>query len=81
MQIHRPFHVARIPHSNLILVVVNQMIGGKSTKVLSTQMEEVKVWETYNGTYPCNKIYLNDLPRRRLAECFVSNNFPLMRVE
>jgi voltage-dependent calcium channel alpha-2/delta-4 len=74
ISIHRPFHVARIPNSNLLLVVVNQMMGNSVRKVSSTKMEEVNTWNKYNTTHPCYKKYLNNntFSRRRIDECFVS---------
>jgi hypothetical protein len=47
---------------------------GSSTRVeLTTKMNEVNTWWEYNATHPCYKIYLNNMTRRRLDECFVSN--------
>lgn len=49
------------------------MTGNGVRNDLTTKMEEVNTWWEYNATHPCYKIYLNELPRRRLDECYVNN--------
>ncbi|PNF16359.1 hypothetical protein B7P43_G10508 [Cryptotermes secundus] len=65
----RPHLAQRIPHTNLVLVVINSMFETCEKKVMSSPVEI-----RYNGTDPaCQKLFLNDLPRRRLSDCFSEN--------
>lgn len=68
-----PFVVHRIPNSNLLLVFVNKM-ENLDTPVndLTTDPKEIDRIDQYDCEHPCHKIYMNELPRRRLDECFVS---------
>lgn len=71
---NRPFHVNRIPNSNLLLIVINSLeLGVKSTDILSTKPKEMETGIQYGVVHPCHKLYMNTLPRRRLDECFVSS--------
>lgn len=71
---NRPFHVHRIPNSNLLLVVINSLdLEVKTaTDILSTDPIEMETGLQYGVVHPCHKLYMNFLPRRRLDECFVS---------
>lgn len=64
----RPYYYQRIPHSNLLLVVVDASFSTCHTHVSAqpTKME-------YDEEFPCYKLSLNDLPRRRLDECFTEH--------
>lgn len=71
----RPHLVQRIPHTNLVFVVIKSTFETCS-KTCSSSPEEIQ----YNGTdYPCQKVFLNDLPRRRLSGCFLEH--PLVSCE
>ncbi|XP_069675652.1 voltage-dependent calcium channel subunit alpha-2/delta-3-like isoform X2 [Periplaneta americana] len=68
-QCSRPHMVQRIPRTNLVLVVIKSMFQTCFKKVTSSPLEI-----HYNGTdHPCQKLLLNDLPRRRLSGCFSEN--------
>lgn len=68
-----PFDVHRIPNSNLLLVVVNKMEDLENPPdILTTDPQEMVTGVQYGSEHPCHKIYMNNLPRRRLDECFVS---------
>lgn len=64
----RPYYYNRIPHSNLLLVVVDASHSSCKVKVSAqpTKME-------YPEDFPCYKLSLNDLHRRRLDECFTEH--------
>lgn len=65
----RPHLVQRIPYTNLVLVVIKSTFETCYKKVTSSPVEI-----HYNGTdHPCQKLLLNDLPRRRLSGCFSEN--------
>ncbi|KAJ6647712.1 Voltage-dependent calcium channel subunit alpha-2/delta-3, partial [Pseudolycoriella hygida] len=70
----RPYFFKRIPYSNLLLVVVN---AEHQTHYVIKQSSPRKV--QYNNTngeqidFPCYKLNLNDLPRRRIEECFTEH--------
>ncbi|XP_067001120.2 voltage-dependent calcium channel subunit alpha-2/delta-3 isoform X2 [Anabrus simplex] len=65
----RPFCMKRIPHSNLILVVVDTMHETCYRKLYSSPKQLL-----YNvSQHPCQKLLLNYLPRRRLTGCFTSH--------
>lgn len=66
---HYPFIFKLIPHTNLMLVVINKTCTNKITKTLSASPEEIQ----YNYEFPCYKTYLNNLPRRRLEGCFTEH--------
>lgn len=64
----RPYNLNRIPYSNLLLVVVNAEISQCSRRVSATATEM-----HYAEEFPCYKLKLNDLHRRRLDECFTEH--------
>jgi hypothetical protein len=65
----RPHLVQRIPHTNLLLVAIKSMFETCERKVMSSPVEI-----RYNGTDPdCQKLFLNELPRRSLSGCFSEN--------
>jgi hypothetical protein len=67
--------VQRIPHTNLVFVVIKSMFETCHEKVTSLPEEIL-----YNETgHPCQKVFLNDLPRRRLSGCF--SEHPLVSCE
>lgn len=45
------------------------------TDKMTTKMQELEYVAEYGSEFPCHKLYLNDLRRRRLTECFVSFNY------
>ncbi|XP_055387226.1 voltage-dependent calcium channel subunit alpha-2/delta-3 [Condylostylus longicornis] len=61
----RPFHIKRIPKSNLLLVVV-KMLYNKEPRRPSTEPKEI----LYDIPFPCYKLNLSFLERRRLTECY-----------
>lgn len=40
---------------------------------LTTEAKEMETGIQYHVEHPCHKRYMNNFPRRRLDECFVSN--------
>uniref|UniRef100_A0A1B0CZ82 Uncharacterized protein n=1 Tax=Phlebotomus papatasi TaxID=29031 RepID=A0A1B0CZ82_PHLPP len=64
----RPYYIKRIPHSNLILVVVNTMYSS-CYRFLTAEPQVI----LYNVSFPCHKLAMNYLPRRRLEECFTEH--------
>lgn len=40
---------------------------------MTTEAQVMDVLTQYGEEFPCHKLYMNDLPRRRLTECFVSS--------
>lgn len=65
----RPYFFQRIPYSNLLLLVIDaSQSPGCSVKV-SAQPTEMG----YDEEFPCYKLSLNDLERRRLDECFTEH--------
>ncbi|PSN31193.1 hypothetical protein C0J52_22419 [Blattella germanica] len=70
LQDEEPHLVERIPYTNLVLVVIKSMFQSCFKKVISAPIEI-----QYNGTeHPCQKLLLNNLPRRRLSGCFAEND-------
>lgn len=73
---NRPFFVNRIPNTNLLLVVINKIDDAAADlhdgEVLSTEPVEMETGLQYGVEHPCHKLYMNNLKRRRLDECFVS---------
>ncbi|KAK7793435.1 hypothetical protein R5R35_010056 [Gryllus longicercus] len=67
----RPFCMKRIPHTNLILVVID---GTYQTcyKKLSISPKTLD-YGSDNFTHSCRKLKLNNLPRRRLSGCFTED--------
>ncbi|KOC64770.1 Voltage-dependent calcium channel subunit alpha-2/delta-4 [Habropoda laboriosa] len=70
----RPFHARRVPHTNLLLVVVDAMYP-TCYKRLEVTPVIISPLEYANGSEsaPCHKIPLNDLKRRRLEGCFTEH--------
>ncbi|XP_003707444.1 ca[2+] channel Muscle-specific alpha2/delta subunit isoform X2 [Megachile rotundata] len=70
----RPFYARRVPHTNLLLVVVDAMYP-TCYKRLEVTPVNISPLEYTNGTEsaPCHKIPLNDLKRRRLEGCFTEH--------
>lgn len=70
----RPFYAQRVPHTNLLLVVVDALYP-TCYKRLEVTPVNISPYEYTNGTEnrPCHKIPLNDLKRRRLAGCFTEH--------
>ncbi|PBC33968.1 Voltage-dependent calcium channel subunit alpha-2/delta-3 [Apis cerana cerana] len=70
----RPFYARRVPHTNLLLVVVDSMYP-TCYKRLEVTPVNISPLEYTNGTEsaPCHKIPLNDLKRRRLEGCFTEH--------
>ncbi|XP_039276576.1 voltage-dependent calcium channel subunit alpha-2/delta-4 isoform X2 [Nilaparvata lugens] len=65
----RPFIVKRIPHTNLLLIVINALYQSCYVK-LNAEMTEIEYNNTYGPNQSCQKLYLNTLPRRKLTGCF-----------
>ncbi|XP_076666835.1 ca[2+] channel Muscle-specific alpha2/delta subunit isoform X2 [Andrena cerasifolii] len=70
----RPFYARRVPHTNLLLVVVDAMYP-TCYKRLEVTPVNISPLEYTNGTEsaPCHKMPLNDLKRRRLEGCFTEH--------
>ncbi|XP_031833886.1 ca[2+] channel Muscle-specific alpha2/delta subunit isoform X3 [Nomia melanderi] len=70
----RPFYARRVPHTNLLLVVVDAMYS-TCYKRLEVTPVIISPLEYRNGSEiaPCHKIPLNDLKRRRLEGCFTEH--------
>ncbi|CAB0013919.1 unnamed protein product, partial [Nesidiocoris tenuis] len=73
-----PFYVKRLPHTNLLLIVVNTLHQSCFREV-SNRMEKIEYDNPHdnNSTPSCNKLNLNYLPRRPLTGCF--NYHPMHR--
>lgn len=73
---HRPFHAHGIPNSNLLLVVINKIESVADSYwfegAMKTEAQVMETYSQYGVEFPCHKLYMNDLHRRRLTECFVS---------
>lgn len=68
MFVLRPYFFNRVPYSNLLLVVVNAEYQTCNPNVKASP----EVIE-YDLPFPCYKLSLNGLPRRRLDECFTEH--------
>ncbi|XP_033327950.2 ca[2+] channel Muscle-specific alpha2/delta subunit isoform X1 [Megalopta genalis] len=70
----RPFYARRVPHTNLLLVVVDAMYA-TCYKRLEVTPVIISPLEYTNGSEsaPCHKMPLNDLKRRRLEGCFTEH--------
>lgn len=69
----RPFYIVKIPHSNLLLVVVENAAAEDQHAKFATSPQDI-VYEGIKN--PCQKLILNDLERRRLAGCY--NEHPMV---
>ncbi|CAH1392783.1 unnamed protein product [Nezara viridula] len=70
----RPFYVKRVPHTNLLLIVVN-VLHQSCYRKLSSTMERIEYRHSNNtnsslSPSSCQKLMLNSLPRRSLSGCF-----------
>lgn len=59
-----------IPHSNLILVSINNTYGKASEDVFTTRPQFVR----YESDFPCYKNELNNLPRGAPKGCYFKND-------
>lgn len=64
----RPHFAKRIPKSNLLMVVIDAM-HESCMETLTTKPQPIE----YEIKSPCHKLKMNDLPRRRLDECFTEH--------
>jgi hypothetical protein len=73
-----PFFVNIIPNSNLLLIVINKIndISSESMPTdgskMTTEPIEMETQLQYGVVHPCHKLYMAELERRRLDECYVS---------
>jgi len=65
----RPSQVSLIPHSNLLLVVVDTAYPSCYIK-FSTKPEEINIDDPRKEMYHCHKLALGNLTRRRMSGCF-----------
>ncbi|XP_043273929.1 voltage-dependent calcium channel subunit alpha-2/delta-3 isoform X2 [Venturia canescens] len=74
LQCSRPFYAQRVPATNLLLLVVDSMYWTCHEK-LEVTAKNIDPSEYPNGTEPspCHKKHLNDLPRRRLENCYAEH--------
>ncbi|KAK2575608.1 hypothetical protein KPH14_011312 [Odynerus spinipes] len=70
----RPYYAQRVPHTNLLLVVIDSMFPTCYDRLQVTPVT-ISPFEYTNGMEdrPCHKIPLNDLKRRRLEGCFTEH--------
>ncbi|KAK9890429.1 hypothetical protein WA026_010518 [Henosepilachna vigintioctopunctata] len=66
----RQFFVKSIPHSNLILVAIDNEHPKTDTVTYTTRPQFIP----YSIKFPCYKIELNNLPRGTLGGCFFKND-------
>ncbi|XP_055904369.1 voltage-dependent calcium channel subunit alpha-2/delta-3 [Eupeodes corollae] len=64
----RPFHLKRIPKSNLILIVVKVMFATEHIP-MTTKPTRIE----YDVEFPCYKLNMSFLERQRIAECFTEH--------
>ncbi|KAJ8923671.1 hypothetical protein NQ315_010251, partial [Exocentrus adspersus] len=86
-EINRPgirnYYVKRIPFSNLIFVAINNTISKDTSHYYTTSPVRITEKPEFLIDYmnftllPCQKLELNNLPRRRLTGCY--NEHPLER--
>lgn len=69
-ELSKPYFIKRIPRSNLLIVVINSSYVAHDSNYKETT-EPMTV--NYNVEFPCHKLSLNDLPRRRLEECYTEH--------
>ncbi|XP_075149778.1 ca[2+] channel Muscle-specific alpha2/delta subunit [Haematobia irritans] len=65
----RPFHVKKIPNSNLLLIVIDVLKPSKGTINLSVEPKPVE----YDNEFPCYKLNMSFYKRRRIEECFTED--------
>lgn len=63
-----PFHIKKIPKSNLFMVVIK---FERSTQDRKPPLAPERIF--YDVDFPCYKKEMCKLPRRRLEECFVQH--------
>ncbi|XP_029165893.1 voltage-dependent calcium channel subunit alpha-2/delta-3 isoform X2 [Nylanderia fulva] len=75
----KPFYAQKVTHSNLLLVVVDNMYHPTCIERLDVTPVNILPFEYANSTAekPCHKIPLNALKRRMLKSCFTEH--PLER--
>lgn len=64
----RPFHIKKIPKSNLFIVIIKVMYPTHDRKP-PLRPEQI----SYDTEFPCYKLNMSFLERRRLEECFVEH--------
>ncbi|KAF5280798.1 hypothetical protein FQR65_LT14944 [Abscondita terminalis] len=64
----RPFYLKQIPHSNLLLIAIKSVEEETCYFLHSNAVKDI-VYENHT-TFPCQKLYLNDLSRSPLLGCF-----------
>lgn len=64
----RPFWLKKIPHSNLLLIVIEVLRPSKGTK-LTTERKII----AYEKEFPCYKLNMSFYDRRRIEECFTEH--------
>ncbi|XP_031335844.1 voltage-dependent calcium channel subunit alpha-2/delta-4 isoform X3 [Photinus pyralis] len=69
----RPFYLKQIPHTNLLLIAINTAVEETCYFMHSNAVQDI-VYEN-DTTFPCQKLYLNNLPRSPLTGCY--NEHPL----
>ncbi|KAK5639073.1 hypothetical protein RI129_011565 [Pyrocoelia pectoralis] len=69
----RPFYLKQIPHTNLLLIAINIEEEETCYFMHSNALQDI-VYEN-DTTFPCQKLYLNNLPRSPLTGCY--NEHPL----
>lgn len=67
------FYFSRIPHSNLLLVVIGPTNQNYPKIVLGAEPQRINYTFLGSDTFPCHKKYLNKLGRRRLDDCFTED--------
>lgn len=65
----RPFHVKKIPNSNLLLIVIDVLKPSKGNIGMSVEPQMV----VYDTEFPCYKLNMSFFKRRRIEECFTED--------
>lgn len=68
MNYSRPFHIKKIPKSNLFLIIIKVMY---SEQVRKPPLRPERI--SYDTEFPCYKLNMSFFERRRLEECFVEH--------
>lgn len=71
--IRRLFYFSRIPHSNLLLIIIGPTNQNYPKIVLGAEPRRINYTFLGDDTFPCHKKYLNKLERRRLDDCFTED--------